>query len=86
MRIHHLTTIAFLALGAACTADATAPGIDDPVRASFEREFSHEPVPAPPAAGQEAESDILYELVNVPLRSGAAGSDSDAVLLAGAEQ
>jgi len=55
-------------------ADSRVGGVaDDPIVASFEREFNHQGTPSAAATGAAIDSDKLYELVNKPLQSPEAG-------------
>ena len=56
--------IASVTLGAA---NASALEPHEPVLASFERQFNHQPTPAAPATNAAIEDDALYRIVNTAL-------------------
>jgi len=53
-------------------ADSIGSESSDPIVASFEREFRHQPAPARPASREAIDHDVLYELVNRSLLRNAA--------------
>ena len=70
MNTHHIKTrsiVAGIALSLGTLTGANADTIrfsDDPVIASFEREFNHQSVPAAPATRSDLDQDPLYAQLN----------------------
>ena len=54
---------------ASSTTDRADSSSNDPVTASFEREFGHESPQPKPVTRDDIDSDILYQEINTPLQS-----------------
>lgn len=56
-----------LAAGIAAATQSSAGEAKDPVAASFERVFDHQPTPAATLTREDIDTDVLYKLVNQTL-------------------
>ena len=69
MREISIPFLAFLAVTGITVAAQIESAEPDPVAASFDRAFDHEPAPAAPVTRESIDDDALYDLVNMPLQS-----------------
>lgn len=69
-----ITVIFVAAIGSQARQTQTT---DDAVIASFERALKHEAGPAAPVTRSNIDNDVLYELVNQPLRTQSTGANHD---------